>query len=106
IRIDTNGHGELLNKDRDVVEELKAAGINKISVSLNAQDRETYNRVCRPKFDNAFESVLEFVEKAKGKFRVEITAVAIPEVSIPEISEIAERIGVKLRIREYIPCFL
>jgi len=105
VRIDTNGHGDLLNKGRDVVNELKAAGIDRISVSLNAQDKETYNRVCRPRFDDAFERVLEFVEKAKRNFDIEITAVAVPEINIPKIREIAQRMGVKLRVREYIPCF-
>lgn len=105
VRIDTNGHGDLLNRGRDLVNELKVVGINKISVSLNAQDKETYNRVCRPKFDNAFESVLEFVEKAIRNFEIEITAVAVPEINIPKIREIAQRMGVKLRVREYIPCF-
>jgi len=106
VRIDTNGHGDLLNKGRDVVNELKAAGIDKISVSLNAQDKETYNRVCRPKFDNAFESVIGFVEKAKRNFDVEITAVALSDIDIPKIREIAQRMGVRLRVREHIPCFL
>jgi MoaA/NifB/PqqE/SkfB family radical SAM enzyme len=36
IRVDTNGHGNLLNRGRDVAAELKAAGIDKVSVSLNA----------------------------------------------------------------------
>jgi len=42
IRVNTNGHGYLLNQGRDVAAELKAAGVDKVSVSLNAGDRETY----------------------------------------------------------------
>jgi len=105
IRIDTNGQGCLLNKGRDVIKELWEAGVDKISVSLNGHDKETYNQVCRPLFDNAFESILEFIEKAKEKFDVEITAVAIPEVNISKVGEIAQRIGVKFWVREYVPCF-
>ena len=38
VRLDTNGHGYELNKGRDVVEELKAAGVFKVSVSLNGHN--------------------------------------------------------------------
>ena len=105
IRIDTNGQGFLLNKDRDVIEELKEAGVDKISVSLNAHDEETYNQICKPVFNSAFESILEFIRRAKDIFEVEITVVAIPEVDISKMEEIARKMGVRFRVREYIPCF-
>jgi TatD family-associated radical SAM protein len=47
-RVDTNGQGYLLNNGKDVVEELKKAGVEKVSVSLNAHDKATYNQVCKP----------------------------------------------------------
>jgi TatD family-associated radical SAM protein len=105
IRIDTNGQGFLLNKNRNVIEELKKAGVDKISVSLNAHDEETYNQICKPSFENAFENILEFIRKAKNAFEVEITVVAIPEVDISKVEEIARKMGVKFRIRDYIPFF-
>jgi len=105
VRIDTNGQGYLLNKGREVVKELKEAGVDKISVSLNAHEKETYNRVCKPAFENAFENVLKFIEKSREEFDIEITTVTIPEVSIPKAREIARKLGVGFRIREYIPCF-
>ncbi|MBX5328514.1 MAG: TatD family nuclease-associated radical SAM protein [Candidatus Bathyarchaeota archaeon] len=105
IRVDTNGQGFLLNKSRDITTELKAEGVNKLSVSLNAHDKETYNQVCKPKFEDAFENVLTFIEKAKGKFDVEITAVTISEVDLSKVAKIAQQIGVKFRAREYIPGF-
>jgi len=104
VRIDTNGQGYLLNKGREVIKELKEAGVDKISVSLNAHDKETYNQVCKPAFENAFEKVLEFIGKVSGEFDVEITTVTIPEVDIPKVREIARKLGVRFRIREYIPC--
>jgi TatD family-associated radical SAM protein len=104
-RVDTNGQGYLLNNGKDVVKELKKTGVDKVSVSLNAHDKATYNQVCKPGFENAFENVLEFIEKAKEGLETEITAVAIPEVDISKVREIAKRIGVAFRVREYIPCF-
>ncbi|MEM3580819.1 MAG: TatD family nuclease-associated radical SAM protein [Candidatus Bathyarchaeia archaeon] len=105
LRVDTNGQALLLNEGREVVEELKMAGVDKVSVSLNAHDRETYNQVCKPTFENAFESVIEFVKKAKKLLDVEITAVRIPEVDIQKVEEIARQMGVKFRVREYIQPF-
>jgi TatD family-associated radical SAM protein len=105
VRVDTNGQGYLLNNGKDVVKELKKAGVDKISVSLNAHDKAPYNQVCKPVFENAFENVLEFIEKAKEDLETEITAVTIPEVDISKVREIAKRIEVAFRVREYIPCF-
>lgn len=105
LRVNTNGQGYLLNKGRRVLEELKEAGINKLSVSLNASDKETYRQVCRPMFENAFESVLEFIDKGKKMFEMEISAVAIPEISLEKIKELAQKMGVNLRVRDYIHCF-
>ncbi len=105
IRVDTNGHGYLLNKGRRVAEELNEAGVNKLSVSLNAHDRETYLEICRPSIDGAFEAVLDFVERAKNIIDVEVTAVAVPEVDLKKFEELAKKLGVKYRIRQYIPCF-
>jgi len=105
VRVDTNGHGYLLNPGRNVAEELREAGVKRVSVSLNAHDSETYDAVCRPRFKNAFESVLEFIRRAKeAGLTVEVTAVRIPEVNVEKVREIASRLGVSLRLREYIPC--
>ncbi|MEM3640771.1 MAG: TatD family nuclease-associated radical SAM protein [Candidatus Bathyarchaeia archaeon] len=105
VRIDTNGQGLLLNKGRDVIKELKEAGVDKISVSLNAHDEETYNQICKPYFNNAYASILDFIKRAKDFFDVEVTAVAVPEVDLSKIEEIAQKIGVRFRVREYIQCF-
>ena len=105
IRVDTNGQAFLLNKGRNVVEELKMAGVDKVSISLNAHDEETYNQVCKPVFVNAFKSVLDFIKKARELLDVEVTAVRIPEVDISKVGEIAKGLGVKFRVREYIQPF-
>ena len=106
VRVDTNGQGYLLNKGREVVKELKDAGVDKVSVSLNAHEEARYNQVCKPEFKNAFETVLEFIERAKKMdLDTEITAVTIAEVDISKVREIAKKLRVGFRVREYIPCF-
>jgi len=105
IRVNTNGHGYVLNAGRNVAEELKAAGVDKVSVSLNAHDEETYNEVCKPMFAGAYDAVLEFIEKAKEKLDVEVTAVTTPEVDLHKVEDLAKSMGVKFRLRVCIPCF-
>jgi cyclic pyranopterin phosphate synthase len=106
IRVDTNGHGYVLNKGRDVAQELRAAGVSKVSVSLNGHDEASYAENCRPEFGGGFAAVLEFVKKAKeAGLDVEVSAVRMPEVDVEKVRVVAESLGVPLRIREYIPCF-
>lgn len=105
VRVDTNGHGFLLNPERNVVEELRKAGVSRLSVSLNAHDSHTYRAVCKPRFDNAFQNVLDFIRKAKEVgIEVEVTAVQIPEINIRKMREMVNMLGVKFRLRRYIPC--
>jgi TatD family-associated radical SAM protein len=105
IRVNTNGHGYLLNPGRDVAAELKAAGVDKVSVSLNAGDKETYTEICKPTLPGAYEAVTDFIKRAKPLLQVEASAVRMPEVDVAKAQAAAESLGVKFRIREYIPCF-
>jgi TatD family-associated radical SAM protein len=101
-RLDTNGHGSLLNPGRDVVKELKEAGLNRVSVSLNTPNKELYKKVCRPVLEAAFESVLDFIKRSKNVFDTEITAVDLNEVDMHEMEKLAKEISVRFRKREYI----
>ncbi len=106
IRVDTNGHGYVLNKVRDVAQELLDAGVSSVSVSLNGHDEASYAENCRPLVGGGFAAVLEFVKKAKATgLEVEISAVKMPEVDVEKVGAVAESLGVPLRIRDYIPCF-
>ncbi len=95
----------VLNRGRDVAAELKAAGVDKVSVSLNAGDKETYNEICKPTFADAYEAAIDFIKKAKSVLEVEVTVVRMPEVDIAKAQAVAEALGVNFRVREYIPCF-
>jgi GTP 3',8-cyclase len=101
IRVNTNGQGHLINPGRQVAKELKAAGVNKLSVSINAHNESLYDEVCRPKLKNAYKAVLEFIELAKQEIETEITAVIIPEVNIQKVEKLAQENGVNFRKRPF-----
>ncbi|MEM2320334.1 MAG: TatD family nuclease-associated radical SAM protein [Candidatus Bathyarchaeia archaeon] len=104
VRLNTNGQAPLLNPGRDVVAELKSAGVDVVSVSLNGHDEETYNRVCRPEFKEAYKSIINFIQALKNaNIDVEITALNLPEIDISKIRNFAERINTKFRLREPLP---
>jgi TatD family-associated radical SAM protein len=105
IRLDTNGHGYILNRGRDVAAELKVTGVEKISVSLNADNKETYMDICKPIFPDAYETILDFVRRAKLVLEVEVTAVRLPEVDLVKVQAVADSLGVAFKVRDYIPCF-
>jgi len=100
IRINTNGHGNLIH-GRDVTPEL-AGLVDAVSISLNAQDAETYERDCPSTFGlAAFPGILDFATRAKAHVpRVVLTAVEGAEgVDIAACRAIAERCGVEFRSR-------
>lgn len=101
VRINTNGQAYLLNPGRGVINELKEAGLDKVSVSLNAHNKEVYNKISKPKFENAFESVLSFIEEVKRNLDTEITVVTIPEADIKKLKKIVGEEGIKFRKRIY-----
>jgi len=105
VRIDTNGQAQLFYKDRNVVTEIKRAGVDKVSVSLNAHNKPVYDQICKPKFENAYPAVLDFIKAVGAEFDTEVTAVTIPEADLPKIEQIASDLGVKFRKRDYVPCF-
>lgn len=106
VRLNTNGHGYLLNPGRNVVDELREAGLNAVSVSLNAHNKEVYRQICKPSLKKAYESALNFIRRAREKnLEVEITCVRVPEIDVSKIRELAACLGVKFRVREYVPCF-
>ncbi|KON34292.1 MAG: hypothetical protein AC479_01200 [miscellaneous Crenarchaeota group-6 archaeon AD8-1] len=104
FRINTNGQAYLINPGIEVVKEIKKAGIDKVSVSLNASEETTYLKICQPKSDKAYGAVLDFIKKAKEELDVEVTAVAIEEVNLNKIKLLADKLGVKFRKREYVSC--
>jgi len=101
VRIDTNGHANLIHK-RNVLPEL-AGLVDAVSVSLNAQNAELYNRINQPQFGiDTYEAVKDFIGEAKKHIPdVTATVVSLPEVDLDACQKIAEGLGAKFRVREY-----
>ncbi len=99
VRINTNGHANLIHK-RNIIPELKGL-VDSVSISLDAQDAETYNRICKPLFPQAYEEVLRFTRSVKDAVPdVQMTVVNLPEVDLKKCEEIAKELGVRFRVRE------
>ena len=101
-RLDTNGHGQLLNPDVDVPAALAAAGLDAVTVSLNAASPGEYDRVCRPVFSKSYRAVLRFAEQcAAHGIQTTLTAVDYPGADLPAVADIAAAMGVGFRARGY-----
>ena len=105
VRINTNGFSDLINK-RNTAPEFKGIA-DTVSISLNASTKEEYDKVTRPSFrgSDCFAEMLDFAARVKDYVpNVMLTVVdIIGEEEIRRSREIAEGIGIQLRVREYIP---
>jgi len=101
IRIDTNGHGNIIHK-RNVLPELEGL-VDEMCISLNAPDEALYNTICKPHFSgNVFGDVIEFIREAKKVIpRVVITFLDLPEVDAKKMETIVHELGVAYRLRHY-----
>jgi len=100
VRLDTNGHAALINPELDVVSELKKAGLDSVSVSLNAESEDKYNKLCRPIHKNAYRSVLNFVKGAReAGISTRVTVVKIPEIDVEKCRKLSEELGSEFHIR-------
>lgn len=101
IRLNTNGLGDKIN-GRPTAELLKGK-IDIVSVSLNSCDREKYNAVTRPKWEDAFEAMLDFAAECK-KYVPKVMFTVVDVISAEEIEgskALADRLGIELRVRSY-----
>jgi TatD family-associated radical SAM protein len=100
VRLDTNGQAALINPEKDVILELKNAGIDSISVSLNAESEEKYNKLCRPIHKNAYRAVLEFIRKARmAGIKTRVTVVNVPEIDLKKCETLAEELDGEFHVR-------
>jgi len=79
LRLNTDGLANLVY-GRDVTPDFEG-NIDAISVSLNAQDEETYNRLCRPSLPGSYQAMLDFIRHARDY---------VPEVVVTAIDGLAK----------------
>jgi len=102
VRIDTDGLASL-REGRDVVPELAAAGVDAVSVSLNAADAATYARLCPSRHgEAAYEAVKAFIRSAAGRLPdVAASVVGMPGLDEAACRAVAEGLGARFRWRPY-----
>ena len=102
LRADTDGLGNLVH-GRDITSELGEV-LDAVSVSLNAADADTYERLCRSRYGaKAFGAVKEFIGAAKHSgLDVTASVVGVPGLDLEACRRVAEtELGVKFRHRAY-----
>ncbi len=103
VRINTNGHGDLINK-RHIAPEMKGI-IDTLSISLNTPDRDRYNELVRSQFGpEAFDAMLAFASEAKD-YVPNVTFTTVATTLTPEeeakCQAICDDLGVTYRIRPW-----
>ncbi|MCR4594395.1 MAG: TIGR04100 family radical SAM protein [Clostridiales bacterium] len=102
IRLNTNGLSDLINK-KETAKDI-CSTIDEISISLNAPDAQKYVYITQPSFgEKSFEAMLDFAKKCKAYgSKVTFTVVdVIPKEDILLCQDIADKMGIPLRVREY-----
>lgn len=101
IRLDTNGHGDLIN-GRPIVRELEGL-IDTICISLNADTAEKYEEICKPVFgEKTYPALIQFIKEAKEVIpNVQVSLVEMPGVDVEKCRKIAQELSVDFRVRKY-----
>jgi TatD DNase family protein len=99
-RLDTNGHGNVINK-RDITPDLSGL-IDVVSISLNSYDPKQYSELVGLG-KSYFNEMVNFAKNAKPFVeKVVLTVVSIPEIDIERARKVVEeKIGVEFRVREF-----
>lgn len=103
LRLNTIGLGSLVN-GRDISGDL-AKNIDEISISLNSPDEQEWQKIVRPKAEYAaqgYQAMLDFVRACAPKVSTIVSIVDKQNIDIEKTKKLAQDLGAKLRIREFI----
>jgi GTP 3',8-cyclase len=102
VRLDTDGLASL-REGRDVTPELAAAGLDAVSVSLNAADAATYARLCPSQYgEAAYPAVKAFIRGAVAHLpEVIASVVGVDGLSEGECRGVAEALGARFKWRPF-----
>ncbi len=100
-RLNTDGHGNIINK-RNIVPELVGL-IDSVSISLNSTDPRQYGELMRVDGPRYFSAMLEFARECVRLLpKVVMTIVDLPEVDEENVKTFVEKeIGATLQIRPF-----
>lgn len=102
IRVNTNGLSDLIHKKPTA--HLFEGVVDTVSVSLNAGTKEEYLKVTRPSFgDESYEAMQKFAVECKKYVKNVVFSVVdvIGEEQLKASQEMADKLGITLRIRKY-----
>lgn len=105
IRVNTNGHANQIYKT-NIPQEFKGL-IDSISVSLNSDNEDEYNEICRPKIENAYSAMLDFI-KTSVEAGIQVSTSVVTDfdkehhINIENCEKISKELGAKFRNREFI----
>lgn len=104
IRVNTNGHANAIYK-YNVAEEFKNL-LDEASVSLNSDNAEQYNEICKPKIENAYEEVKKFIQACVAA-GIKVSASIVTgfderKINVANCEKIAHSLGANFRNREFI----
>lgn len=99
-RLNTNGHGNIINH-KDITPEMKDL-IDVVSISFNSFDPSQYAKLMRLE-EKHFYEMINFAKKAKQYVKkVVMSVVTLDEVEIEKSRSVVEdEIGAEFRVREY-----
>jgi TatD DNase family protein len=99
-RLNTNGHGSIINK-RNIIPEMVGL-IDAVSISLNATEPEQYGRLMQLDGPMFFSAMLEFTREAVRFLpRVVLTIVDLDEVDKEKAKSLADDVGAEFSTRTY-----
>lgn len=101
VRLNTDGHGSVINK-RNIASELKGL-VDTVSISLNSTDPEQYGELMRIDGKKFHAAMVDFAREAKKYVpEVVMTVVGMSDVDVEKAKKFSEEVlGVKCRVRPY-----
>lgn len=104
IRVNTNGHGNFINK-KNIIPELQGL-VDELSVSLNSSNETQYNEITQTKVKNAYKEVKDFIKKSIEGGIITIVSVVDEhpdyKLDLVECEKIANELKTKLKIRKWL----
>ena len=105
VRINTNGHSDLIN-GRNTAPDYEGA-FDIVSISLNTPTAERYQQICHSVYgEKSFDALLRFAGAVKEYVPTVALSAVKETLTADEIElckEICRDLGVTLRLRDYIP---